>query len=452
MPTERLEARICELAGHLAAATCQFLLLVADFDARGGWASWEMPSCAAWLSWKCQLAPGTAREHVRVARLLGGFPLIREEFGAGRLSYAKVRALTRIAAPETERDLVAMAGPMTAGQLERFARAHRRVSRGEQEQASRRRKLTWRHDETGIGITIWLPPEQGAVVLQAIRAWTGDVDHPHDPERGDGPPRTRAEMLQARDAGTGIGWDGQNPPWQRDKTPAADMADAIVGICGGYLSGRAAEADNPDTYQVIIHAGTGAITGSEDPGVSAETPAAPDAPPATALATFQETVPPLAFPVSHPAHPARCHVEDGPALSPATLQMIACNAAISTMVHDAGGTVLTAGRRTRRAPAALRRAARDRDKYRCRFPGCESRRVDLHHVVFWANGGQTNLDNLICLCKRHHAIVHDAAITPSTIIPPHSGERLDLHLAIWTCFANAKNQAARREREQALAN
>jgi hypothetical protein len=95
MPVEHLEARICELAGHLAAATCQFLLLIADFDALRGWASWEMASCAAWLSWKCQIAPGTAREHVRVARLLSTFPLIRAEFAAGRLSYAKVRALTR---------------------------------------------------------------------------------------------------------------------------------------------------------------------------------------------------------------------------------------------------------------------------------------------------------------------------------------------------------------------
>ncbi len=171
MPMEHLEARICELAGHLTAAMCQFLLLIADFDARGGWASWEMPSCAAWLSWKCQIASGTAREHVRVARLLGGFPSIREEFTAGRLSYAKVRALTRIATPETERDLVAMASLMTANQMERFAQAHRRVSRGEQREVNRRRKLTWRYDQDkAIGITVWLPPAEGAVVLQALRA------------------------------------------------------------------------------------------------------------------------------------------------------------------------------------------------------------------------------------------------------------------------------------------
>ena len=109
IPLERLEARICELAGHLTAATCRFLELVADFDNREGWASWEMPSCAAWLSWKCQIAPGTAREHVRVARALPGLPLIRAEFAAARLSYAKVRALTRIADADNEADLAQMA-------------------------------------------------------------------------------------------------------------------------------------------------------------------------------------------------------------------------------------------------------------------------------------------------------------------------------------------------------
>src|SRR5580658_5013744 len=83
VPLERLEAQICELAGHLTAATCRFLVLLGDFDARRGWASWEMNSCAAWLSWKCQMGSGTAREHVRVARALRDLPVIRGEFGAG---------------------------------------------------------------------------------------------------------------------------------------------------------------------------------------------------------------------------------------------------------------------------------------------------------------------------------------------------------------------------------
>src|SRR5260221_10006613 len=128
VPLERLEERICELAAHLAAGTCRFLALVAEFDARGGWACWDLPSCAAWLAWKCQVAPGTAREQVRVARALAGLPVITAEFSAGRMSYAKVRALTRIATPATEAGPAEITGPMTAAQWERFAAAHRTAS------------------------------------------------------------------------------------------------------------------------------------------------------------------------------------------------------------------------------------------------------------------------------------------------------------------------------------
>ena len=181
VPLERLEAQICELAGHLAAATCRFLVLLGDFDARRGWASWDMNSCAEWLSWKCQMSSGTAREHVRVARALRNLPVIRGEFGAGRLSYAKVRALTRIATPGTEAGLVELAGPMTGNQLERFARAHRQVSAADDADARVRRRLAWRFEEDGsLAGTFRLPPLAGAVLLKALRAAAADWEHPHD--------------------------------------------------------------------------------------------------------------------------------------------------------------------------------------------------------------------------------------------------------------------------------
>src|SRR6516162_10529748 len=181
MPLERLEAQICELAGHLAAATCRFLVLLGDFDARQGWASWEMSSCAQWLSWKCQLSSGTAREHVRVARALRDLPVIRARFAAARLSYAKVRALTRIATPATEADLAELAGPMTANQLERFARAHRQVTQAGDAEARIRRRLVWRFEEDGsLSGTFRLPPLQGAVLLKALRAAAADLERPRD--------------------------------------------------------------------------------------------------------------------------------------------------------------------------------------------------------------------------------------------------------------------------------
>jgi hypothetical protein len=55
----------------------------------------------------------------------------------------------------------------------------------------------------------------------------------------------------------------------------------------------------------------------------------------------------------------------------------------------------------------MQRALRARDRG-CRFPGCDNRRfVDAHHVRHWAHGGETSLDNLILLCRRHHRAVHE---------------------------------------------
>ena len=390
-PVERLEARICELAGHLTAATCRFLLLVADFDARRGWADWEMPSCAAWLSWKCQIASGTAREQVRVARALAALPAITAEFAAGRLSYAKVRALTRIATAETEHDLLAMATPMTANQMERFARAHRRVTEAGTTRPRPARQLSWnRVRDLDYVFRAILPAEGAAVVLQALRAARNDLEHPHDQhgEHDGVSAETRIGELSRQDAANGISFSADEPPESRME-PARNLADALVQVCAGYLNAKAATAENPDPYQVIIHAGAQAISGrpaAED--VSAETPDG-------------------ALPVSHPAHPMRCHLQDGLAIGLSTLALISCNATISTMIHDTAGAILDVGRRTRKPPPALRRAVRERDGYRCQFPGCRSRRTDAHHIVHWANGGETKLTNLISLCKTHHALVHD---------------------------------------------
>ena len=100
LTTAQLEAEICTLAGHIAAATCRFLDLILDFDDREGWAVWDMPSCAAWLSWKCQLSPKTARDQLRTARALKDLPVLHGELAAGRFSYSKARAVARIATPQ----------------------------------------------------------------------------------------------------------------------------------------------------------------------------------------------------------------------------------------------------------------------------------------------------------------------------------------------------------------
>jgi len=515
VPLERLEAQLCELAGHLAAATARFLALVADFDARRGYESWSLPSAAAWLAWKCQLAPGTAREHVRVARALRDLPVIGGQFAAGRLSYAKVRALTRIATPDNDDCLAAMAVAMTAGQLDRFVRAHRQVSLADDQRARKQRRVSWRLDDEGsLHMSVRLPAAEGQVVLQALRAAANDLDHPHRSHdadaRGADTSRTgpdgaddRAGPAAGVPAGTPTDPEGQTDPAappdpaipgsaapDQPEPAATSLADALTGIAADFLGGKIATAANPDIYQVIVHVGPDALTTDPlqpaTPGDAADLgqpvhsgAATVGHHPVTDVPAGTSGAPVVVLCSGHAAHPRRCHLEDGPAISPGTAQRLACAATYTWMLHDHDGTLLDVGRRHRRPSPALRRAVRERDKYRCQFPGCHSRRTDIHHIRHWSRGGKTRLRNLISLCEAHHVIVHelgylitqtsngtyaftrpdgtpmpaspplpkatgditsthDAVITPDTVDTSYFGDRFDLHQTIWAHFANAR--------------
>src|SRR3954470_5717974 len=124
---EELAAAITAGAVRLAAATAAWLRLVAEFDERGGWHGVGIKSCAHWLAWQCGLGPGAAREHVRVARALRGLPRIEAAFAAGRLTYSKVRAITRVAEPDSEEMVIELAIEATASQVERVVRQWRRA-------------------------------------------------------------------------------------------------------------------------------------------------------------------------------------------------------------------------------------------------------------------------------------------------------------------------------------
>src|SRR5213083_869020 len=136
---DRLGDEIAELSAHLDAATARLLELIREFDARGGWNT-GFSSCAAWLSWRVGFAPGSAREHVRVARALGALPLLSHALASGELSYAKVRELTRVATPETEERLLAVGRAGTAEHVARIVRGWRRVDR-----KAETRNATWQH-------------------------------------------------------------------------------------------------------------------------------------------------------------------------------------------------------------------------------------------------------------------------------------------------------------------
>jgi hypothetical protein len=171
---DRLGDEIAELSAHLEAATARLLALIREFDARGGWNT-GFRSCAEWLTWRVGLAPGAAREHVRVARALGTLPALAAALARGELSYAKVRALTRVATPETEARLLAVGRAGTAVHVERIVRGWRRVDRqAEAREAARQhagRGLHVYHAEDGtVVVRGRLTPEAGALLRRALDA------------------------------------------------------------------------------------------------------------------------------------------------------------------------------------------------------------------------------------------------------------------------------------------
>ncbi len=170
---DELDAAICRLASRVNAVNYRLLVLVREFDDRLGWAKWSFPSCAEWLSWRCGISLSAAREKVRTAQALRDLPGISLAFREGRLSYTKVRALTRVAALHDEDSLVRYALDATAPQVEERCRQIRNVQPDSVHDARRaweaRSLSAWRNAARGtLCLRVELPLEVGELVMQAI--------------------------------------------------------------------------------------------------------------------------------------------------------------------------------------------------------------------------------------------------------------------------------------------
>ena len=381
--TDALGERIAVLAARLHAATYELLVLLGQFDAENGWNNGFL-SCAHWLhstptrtprasgapAWRTGIDLGAAREKVRVARALPALPEVSARMQRGQLSYAKVRALTRVATPENEQSLVELALAGTAAQVERFARACRRVDRvrAAREDESRhlsRHLSTWVDDDGMVVIRGRLSPEVGAVVQRALEAAADRLWH-------DGKAASTGDAMA------------------EEVTPAERRADALGLLAETAPSAGLDAGSAGDRYQVVVHvdaaAGAGEVASA---GEAART--GTDVVVADGEASFSGSL----------------ELDQGPVyVSAETSRRVACDASVVVMRHDDDGHVLDVGRKTRTIPPAIRRALAARDAT-CRFPGCTARRCDAHHLEHWADGGPTSLGNLLLLCRRHHRAVHE---------------------------------------------
>ncbi|MGY6554570.1 MAG: DUF222 domain-containing protein [Wenzhouxiangella sp.] len=355
-----LEDQITELAAHIHAADYRFLCLVREFDTAGGWTGPGLHSCAHWLNWKCGIGLNAAREKVRVAHALAELPHISSSFAGGRISYSKVRAMTRVASPNNEQFLLRIALNGTASHVERAVRLYRRAKRAEalahENRRHQQRKVTWRHDEDGsMVLHARFTPEQGERIRLAIEAAMEEIE-------------AEQENLTAETSGEP---DLDHPiPCAHEQR----RADALERLADHFLNG----SDSGTTHggeRCTLHVHTDIDTLKES-GQGAES-----------------------------------SLENPGNVSAETSRRLACDCSVVHWLEDEDGNTLNIGRKSRTIPPAIRRALKHRDKG-CRFPGCNAHKhTDAHHIQHWADGGETKLENLVTLCRHHHRAVHEGGFT-----------------------------------------
>ncbi|MFT6305101.1 MAG: hypothetical protein ACI9US_003389 [Gammaproteobacteria bacterium] len=370
------------LAQALDRGTCKLILLLPEFDRHKAWAQDGQHSCVAWLNAYCGMSPSSAHDRRRVAYALEELPVVCQLFQLGELSWSKVRALTRVATPDNERELASQALMMSASAIEQVARQYRHVSTGaqlaeEDARAARQydeRRVNYRFDERGmVTIQASLPPLEGAAVLNSLaRAEDKLFTEAHGNPREDN---------------THTIPHGLNREGAIGRTASQLKADAFSLMAMKHLAAEDVNIRIADRYQVVVHVDADVL--AQKSGTSSST--------------------------------HKCHIENGPALAASTVRRLAddCSVLPVFMKH---GEPLSIGRKSRIWTNPIIRAITTRDQH-YHYPGCTaSCHTHVHHIKHWANGGDTSVCNGVLLCGFHHRLVHEKQYIVEKTPLDHNGK------------------------------
>ena len=175
------------------------------------------------------------------------------------------------------------------------------------------------------------------------------------------------------ESGASSGGDGPGRHHADDTEHRQRRADALGllaerALAAGFGADAPVSGSRAERYQVMLHVEAGTLEEEGEPGQS--------------------------------------ELEDGTRVTAETARRLSCDAGRVDVRHAPDGSILDVGRKTRTVPPALRRALEVRDRG-CRFPGCGLRFTDAHHIVHWADGGETCMSNTVLVCRRHHRRVHE---------------------------------------------
>lgn len=328
-----------------------FLMHLAEFDERGLGGS---AGTVAWMMRTQNLPRRTAYEYLGIGRRLRDFPLLKEYFSRGDITYSVVRFLLAYLTPDNEEELVGLALAHTLQELETLFAGRERTG-GRSRKAKNRLSVTV-DKETG-GVRFWgsLDPENGADFLASLKAAElagGAAEDPKAPEDPDAPDSS----------GTRFG------------TPvAASLFGAFINLLRLARTNTEAQTTAPGAQVTVI-------VDTDD----------------------------------HPRLPGQ------PAAPGNALLRSIINGFLSVQIRGSGGRILHLGRSSRLVNRAQEKALLTRWNHCCAAPGCDHTRwLEFHHIIGWASGGLTDLDNLIPLCAAHHAMISNGelVIVPDEVDP-----------------------------------
>jgi hypothetical protein len=297
-------------------------------------------------------------------------------FERGELSFSKVRALTRLAEPVDDDAMVDLARTATASQLDRLiAGCQQALTTGPESDELTTGWMTRSYRSQGradgmVAITLLVTPDDAERIERAVEQRT---DH-------------LVAEATAGTAGTGTAGTGDtadNAPgsvqeWVKERGGWSSVrADAAVELLTGL-----GDREDPDPAELAIEVDITALASGDGSGGHSSTA--------------------------------------GHWLSHEVIRRYGCDGIARVIATDGDHQPLGVGRRQRIVPRWLRRRLERRDHHHCQFPGCDTtRRLHVHHIVHWADGGPTTLENLLLLCSFHHHVIHDRDWAISGTAPDH---------------------------------
>ncbi len=359
-----------ELAGDavglyrlVSAATAAIAALVREAHGRDLPRQQGSTSTVAWLRDLLRIAPAEARCLVTLGEVLDQRPVLADAVADGAVNTGQAVAIGRVLAdvPDQEPGLVDKVEAVLIGHATQFepailrrlgdrVMAHLNPQLADQQLRDRLDREE-KHAQQRRGFTM-APDGLGGIRLSGIL----DVEG--------------AAIIDAAIAPLSAPLRDASGPDVR--TPAARRADALVDVCQLALRTGQLPANGGQPAQVVV---------------------------TIDLDALQREV-------------AVGQLDTGTLLTPAATRRLACDAGILPALLDGASVPIDVGRARRPFTGAIRTAVLLRDGG-CAFPGCDRppRWTDIHHITYWTNGGTTNRDNGVALCRHHHRLIHTSAWT-----------------------------------------